>query len=210
MFDCNLLRHYIWPCDTASTEQPQHVCGEHYYNVSRSDLWAARSSLACCTENDHCSCLVNRHMLLLHLHRLRCCCRVLLFFLMFHFRKHGYSWHTHIMMLRLPSWLLLLVYCFSMMHYCQGPGNLCQSCWWYDKWQEWDFSTSAVLNASFYNVYYQWFGPGVRLHLGMAKNRFLEPSIKKITCKWWTKSWQVQITYKALQAVGSLLSFLFV
>lgn len=29
-----------------------------------------------------------------------------------------------------------------------------------------------VLNTSPYNVYYQWFGPGLRLHLGMARDRF--------------------------------------
>lgn len=45
------------------------------------------------------------------------------------------------------------------------------------------FSTSAVLNASFYNVYYQWFGPGVGLHLGMARNHFLELSIKDLHVK---------------------------
>ncbi len=45
------------------------------------------------------------------------------------------------------------------------------------------FSTSAVLNASFYNVYYQWFGPGVRLHLGMTRNRFLELSVKDLHVK---------------------------
>lgn len=45
------------------------------------------------------------------------------------------------------------------------------------------FSMSALFNASFYNVYYQWFGPGVRLHLGMARNRFLELSIKDLHVK---------------------------
>ena len=44
-------------------------------------------------------------------------------------------------------------------------------------------STSAVVNASLYNVYYLWFGPGVRLHLGMVRNSFLELSIKDLHVK---------------------------
>lgn len=43
------------------------------------------------------------------------------------------------------------------------------------------FSMSAVLNASLYNVYYQWFGPGARLHLG--QNCFLELCIKDLHVK---------------------------
>lgn len=44
-------------------------------------------------------------------------------------------------------------------------------------------SMSAVANASLYNVYYLWFGPRVRLHLGMVRNSFLELSIKDLHVK---------------------------
>ena len=45
------------------------------------------------------------------------------------------------------------------------------------------FSTSSVLNASLPNVYYQRFGPGPWLRLGMVRNHFLEVSIKDLHVK---------------------------
>lgn len=38
---------------------------------------------------------------------------------------------------------------------------------------------STVVNARFYNVYYQWFGCGVDLHHGMARSRFSEELFMK-------------------------------
>lgn len=36
-----------------------------------------------------------------------------------------------------PGVFLYLVHCLHVVHHCQGTGNLCQWCWWYNKWQEW-------------------------------------------------------------------------
>lgn len=44
-------------------------------------------------------------------------------------------------------------------------------------------SISAVLNASFYNIYYQRFGLGVSLFLGTAGIHFLELPIKDLHVK---------------------------
>lgn len=77
--------------------------------------------------------------------------------------------------LRLSSCFLLLLYCFRV----KGLGTVANSADDIINDMSEVFSTSAVFNASFYNVYYQWFGPGVRLHLGMAKKRFLELAMKK-------------------------------
>lgn len=78
-------RKFIIYSATTSGPVTLHVLSSHNMSaesirdVLRSDLWAACSSLVCFTENDHCSCLVNRHALFLHSYKLSCCfCALLL------------------------------------------------------------------------------------------------------------------------------------
>lgn len=152
---------------------------ETYYVLS-SDLRVACSSLVCSTENDHRSCLVNRHMLLLHLRKLsrrRC---VLLIFLhgarFFFFVTHGRA-YTHIKLgwelANIEIKLLMFSSCFLLLLQCNAllsrevSANSAD-----DIISDKSVFLVQVLNTSPYNVYYQWFGPGLRLHLGMARDCF--------------------------------------
>lgn len=96
--------------------------------------------------------VVNSDMLLLHLQK--CCCWR--WFFPFHSKEERLIKHA---CRKIFPCFWLSWFASAMKHYFLETRNLPQQGWWYNKWLKRLFITKAVLNASFSDVYYQWFGP---------------------------------------------------